>query len=225
MFRQSRRRLGAARTRRRILTLLKQEGPSNPQSLAPRLGISAVAVRHHLYALREQGLVSCRGGQPRFGRPANVWQLKPAADSLFPDSHAALTVSLIDATRRSFGEEGLARILTARVEEQHESFRAGTPHDGSLRERVKTLARLRTADGFMADVRHAENDALLLIENHCPVRTAASACAALCSAELELFQSVLGPDVEIERTEHILSGARRCVYSIKARRGQAAPVT
>ena len=37
----------------------------------------------------------------------------------------------------------------------------------------------------------------------------------LCDAELELFQAILGEDVVIERTEHILLGARRCAYRIR----------
>jgi predicted ArsR family transcriptional regulator len=31
---------------------------------------------------------------------------------------------------------------------------------------------------------------------------------------LEVFRALLGPGVEIERIEHILSDARRCAYQI-----------
>ena len=34
---------------------------------------------------------------------------------------------------------------------------------------------------------------VLLVEHHCPICTAASACAGLCSSELELFREVHGP--------------------------------
>lgn len=51
-----------------------------------------------------------------------------------------------------------------------------------------------------------------LIENHCPICTAARACTGLCAAELDVFRAVLGPRMSLERTEHIVSGARRCVY-------------
>ena len=36
--------------------------------------------------------------------------------------------------------------------------------------------------------------------------------------ELRLFAEVLGPRVSVVREEHILSGARRCLYRIAARR-------
>ena len=50
----------------------------------------------------------------------------------------------------------------------------------------------------------------LLLENHCPVCSAARACQGLCASELELFQRVLGPGVTVVREDHILAGARRC---------------
>jgi predicted ArsR family transcriptional regulator len=65
----------------------------------------------------------------------------------------------------------------------------------------------------MAEAKKA-GDALLLLENHCPVCEAASACIRLCDRELELFQTVLGDGVAVTRVEHIQAGARRCAYRI-----------
>ncbi|HEV2310721.1 MAG TPA: hypothetical protein VGU73_09365, partial [Acidimicrobiia bacterium] len=60
-----------------------------------------------------------------------------------------------------------------------------------------------------------DGDAVLLVEHHCPVCTAAAACTGLCRGELDLFRTVLGDDVEVERTQHLLSGDARCVYRIR----------
>jgi predicted ArsR family transcriptional regulator len=54
----------------------------------------------------------------------------------------------------------------------------------------------------------------LLIENHCPICAAATACQGFCHAERDVFQRALGGDVSVERTEHIVSGDRRCAYRI-----------
>jgi len=40
----------------------------------------------------------------------------------------------------------------------------------------------------------------------------------LCDSELDVFRAVLGEGVVIERTEHIMAGARRCVYRIRTAR-------
>jgi len=46
-------------------------------------------------------------------------------------------------------------------------------------------------------------------------RSIKKAIQGLCRSELALFRAVLGPGVEVERTEHILAGARRCAYRIR----------
>jgi len=43
---------------------------------------------------------------------------------------------------------------------------------------------------------------------------AANACQGFCSTELDLFRSVLGPGVTVERAEHIIKGDQRCVYKV-----------
>jgi predicted ArsR family transcriptional regulator len=63
-------------------------------------------------------------------------------------------------------------------------------------------------------VRREGKGVFVLLENHCPICAAATACQGFCSSELELFRSVLGPSVTVERTEHIVGGDRRCAYRI-----------
>jgi predicted ArsR family transcriptional regulator len=70
----------------------------------------------------------------------------------------------------------------------------------------------------MAEVRREEGGGgFLLVENHCPICAAANACQGFCSTELDLFRTVLGPSVEVERVEHIVSGDQRCAYRVRPR--------
>ena len=89
------------RTRRAIVHLLKQEGALDAQTLAARLQLSAMAVRQHLYALQDEHLVTYHEVPRPVGRPAKQWQLTPAADRLFPEGYAELTLSLL--TSRNLG--------------------------------------------------------------------------------------------------------------------------
>lgn len=50
---------------------------------------------------------------------------------------------------------------------------------------------------------------------HGRARDAARACSGLCASELEVFQAALGPDYTVTRTDHILTGARRCAYLVR----------
>jgi predicted ArsR family transcriptional regulator len=81
-------------------------------------------------------------------------------------------------------------------------------------QRAASLAVLREAEGYMAEVQQEPDGSLLLVENHCPICSAARACQNFCRSELAVFQRVLGPDLRVERVEHQLAGARRCAYRI-----------
>lgn len=202
------------RTRRAVLELLKWNGPQDAATLAARLGVSAMAVRQHLYALAEEKLVAHEEEARPMGRPAKLWRLTPAADELFPNAHADLTVSLIASVRSAFGPAGIERLIAARTREQIAAYRAQIPRGAPLRRRLEALAKLRTREGYMAEVKAEPDGTLLLIENHCPICLAARSCTQLCAGELSAFQGVLGRRVRVERVDHILAGARRCAYRV-----------
>jgi predicted ArsR family transcriptional regulator len=211
---KTRKKSATVRTRRTIVQLLKQEGALDASALAERLHISAMAVRQHLYALQDEKLVTYQQEPRPMGRPAKLWQLTPAATRLFPEAYAELTLSLLTSVTEAFGKTGFERLLAIRSQQQIESYQRQMQGDEFLPQRLQALAAIRTAEGYMADVHPQADGSFLLCENHCPICVAAVACTGLCAQELDVFQAVLGPDVVIERTEHLLAGARRCAYRV-----------
>jgi len=203
------------KTRRAIAKLLKTEGPIGSAQLAERLGLTAMAVRQHLYALQNEGLVTAEERPVPIGRPAKFWRLTREADRLFPEAYAELSVALIDSVKDAFGDEGLERVLTSRCARQRVDYGKRIKPGDSLAKKLQELAKVRTEEGYMAEIRTGEDGSLLLVENHCPICAAANACQGFCATELELFRSVLGPGVVVERAEHIISGDHRCVYKIQ----------
>ena len=206
---------GERKTRRAITKLLKTEGPIDSAKLAERLGLTAMAVRQHLYALQREGLVSAEERPVPIGRPAKFWRLTREADRLFPEAYAELSVALIDSVKDAFGDEGLERVLTSRCARQRTDYGKRIKPGDSLKKKLQELAKVRTEEGYMAEIKSGGEGSFLLIENHCPICAAANACQGFCATELELFKSVLGEGATVERAEHILSGDHRCVYRIK----------
>ncbi|QFS52522.1 helix-turn-helix transcriptional regulator [Nostoc sphaeroides] len=202
------------RTRRAIINLLKQKGAMESKELASSLGVSAMAVRQHLYALQDEKLVTYQKEARAMGRPVKLWQLTPAANSFFPDGYAELTLGMIQSVVEVFGEAGLERLLDVRTRQQIANYQAHISTQGSLLQKLEALASLRTDEGYMVEIESLEDGSFILIENHCPICLAACACIGLCQRELEVFQTVLGQDFCLERTEHIVAGARRCVYRV-----------
>jgi predicted ArsR family transcriptional regulator len=205
----------ASKTRRAIVKLLKTEGPTDSTQLAAKLGLTAMAVRLHLYALQEEKLVTHDSRPVPIGRPVKIWKLTPAADRLFPEAYAELSVALIDAMGDAFGATGMKQILEARLARQIAKYRGRMRPEGSLKEKLEDLARIRSEEGYMAELAGGgDGENFLFIENHCPICAAATVCKGFCATEIDLFHAVLGAEVQIDRCEHIVSGNRRCAYRI-----------
>jgi predicted ArsR family transcriptional regulator len=199
----------------RILHALKTRGAMSTGELAALLGVSGEAARQQMARLEADGLVAGQREGGAVGRPRQRWSLTDKAQNRFPDSHPELTVQLIRSIERSLGPAALDRVIGAREEEQRRAYRKVLAGARSLRQRVERLAAARSAEGYMAAVSEEPGGrGLLLVENHCPICAAARACQGFCRSELEVFRDVLGPEVEVERVEHILAGARRCAYRV-----------
>jgi predicted ArsR family transcriptional regulator len=200
-----------------VLYQLKTRGPQTAAQIAKHLGVTAMAVRQHLYRLAERGEAGFSDERQKVGRPARIWRLTPSAAARFPDSHGDLTVEIISAVRSAFGEKGMDKLLLERSRLQLEQYKRRVgPAGKSLHARAQALAAIRREQGYMAECSKQADGSILLAENHCPICAAASTCQGLCREELNLFREVLGPRAKVERLEHILTGARRCAYRIES---------
>ncbi len=209
--------IAAERTADRLLMILKTRGAQTTRSLANALEISVPGVQQQLSRLESDGMVESRPGSGGVGRPALSWSLTERALDKFPDTHAELTVTLIESIRRSLGEAALEAVIAERETASRARYREGLAGVKTLKARVKRLADLRTAEGYMAEVERLPDQSWLLAENHCPICAAARSCQGFCRHELELFRELLGPQVGVERVEYILGGGRRCAYRITPR--------
>lgn len=198
----------------RVLHALKSAGPATAEAIARRLKVTTVAARQQLGRLAEKGRVAYADRREGVGRPKRVWSLTDTGNALFPDSHAAMALDLIDGIRAALGDEALERVIASREKAMRKLYAAQLRPARSLAERAKLLAVQRSDEGYMAEARPQRNGDILLVENHCPICVAAKACQGFCRSELALFRDVLGKDVRVEREEHILAGARRCAYRL-----------
>jgi predicted ArsR family transcriptional regulator len=168
-----------------------------------------------LYRLKTSGLVDLTDERRKVGRPARQWRLTGEASARFPDTHGELTVEIITAVRAAFGEAGMDKLLAERTRHQLDQYRARMrPAGGSIARRAQLLAEIRREQGYMAECTRLPDGSFLLAENHCPICAAAATCQGLCREELALFRAALGEKARVERTDHILAGARRCAYRI-----------
>lgn len=204
-----------SRSQQLLLQKLKMRGPQSVKILAKQLDMTTMGARQHLAELLAKGLVSqTREARQNRGRPVHLWKLTKAGHQFFPDSHAQVTLELIQVIRSDFGEEGLNRVIDARSSKIEQAYQARLSACGeNLESRITGLAQLRSEEGYMAEVRLLP-DGWLLIENHCPICAAAELCQQFCRSELNLFEHIFAGSAKIERVDHLLAGARRCAYKI-----------
>jgi predicted ArsR family transcriptional regulator len=196
-----------------LLFELKTRGPKTTNDLALRMGITRQAAREHLTKLGAAQLVAHTKGAAGVGRPGHVWSLTEKGHGRFPDTHAQVTVELIEGVRAEFGEAGLARMLARREHSMADKYEQALQGARTLKERLARLAQLRSAEGYMAEVQRRRDGTYVLSENHCPICAAATTCQGFCRSELALFARLLAP-AQVERSEHLIAGARRCCYVV-----------
>lgn len=198
----------------KLLFLLKSKGAQTAISLALSLNITSMGARQHLRILNEQGLIESYEKTAGVGRPKLFWQLTEKGHQRFPDTHAFLTAELINSIESAFGKKGIDKIITDREHKMQNKYKQELQACLSLADKINTLAKIRTQEGYMAEAGKNEDGSFYLYENHCPICVAATQCQNFCRSELNLFKNALGDGVKIERQEHIVSGARRCAYLI-----------
>jgi len=196
-----------------LLFELKTRGPATTFDLAARVGVTRQAAREHLRKLGEAKLVDYVQIPGGIGRPGHTWSLTEKGHGRFPDTHAQMTVELIESIRAEFGEQGLERMIARREQATAARYEQALQGAQTLEERVDRLVRLRSQEGYMAEFSRCAHETYLIIENHCPICAAATSCRGFCRSELVLFERLLTP-AKVTRSEHLLAGSRRCCYLV-----------
>ncbi|PVZ72614.1 transcriptional regulator [Pelagibaculum spongiae] len=198
---------------KKLLQLLKTNGPQTAPALAKQLDVTSMGARGHLQKMQQQGLLETFESKEGVGRPKKLWQLTEQAQKQFPDQHNQLTVDLIISVKELFGDHGLDQLIDHRAQQSHQQYLSALEQRKTIEGKLKALAKIRTDEGYMASVEKADNG-WLLIENHCPICDAAKSCQNFCRTELESFQQLFKGIAEVTRQEHLLDENRRCTYHL-----------
>lgn len=176
--------------------------------------MTGMGVRRQLAALVSEGLVegvagTAAGHGP--GRPPTGWRLSEAGMETFPRRYDGLALDLFE----DLDPDDLAAALGRRTDKQVAQYRCQLQGCTTLPERVAALAALRDRAGYVAECSEAPDGAMVLTEHNCAVHRVAESHPVVCSMELSLLRQVLGPDVEVTRVSHAMTGDNACSYSIR----------
>jgi predicted ArsR family transcriptional regulator len=199
--------------RRAVLFAVRTIGDATVDEVATYLGITISGARQHLTALADDGLVATEE-LPRSsrGRPRLTYHATELADALFPKAYAALTNDLLGYLAEE-GTDAVDRLFARRRDDRITNAQRRLAGRRSLAAKVDELAQILDEDGYVATAERVGRDRFRLVEHNCAITEVARRYGQACSSEIDFIRAVL-PEARVERTSHIIDGARHCAYEI-----------
>lgn len=198
-------------TRRQILDYLHEHGKGTVRELSALLGLTATGVRQHLTLLERDGLIEAHEERGHVGRPAFVYQLTEAGETLYPHNYDMLANLLLEEVRAMSGADALQRLLrrvSTRMAERYEDRLAGM----NLADRVEVTAEVLRDLGCAVETERRGDD-LLIRQCSCPYPNVAKKHSAVCALEVDFVRRMTGGDARLASS--LLRGDSCCTYRIR----------
>ena len=200
-------------TRQKIVELLKERGRATVEELADAVGLTQMAVRHHLNVLQAENLVAAssvrRKSHP--GRPQQLYALTEAANELFPEEYYHLADYLLDEVKASLGKAGLDELLrriASRMAAEAPPMRPGQRLEEHLDRAVQFLGQ----KGFTARWEVAGDKTIFIRMLTCPYRQVAREHNEVCHLDMQIIKEML--NVDPVRLTCMANGDEYCTYRI-----------
>jgi predicted ArsR family transcriptional regulator len=209
---------GFSQPKKKLLYYLKVMQQAGLEELANVMKISRMAVHKHLALLQKRGLVEGVETRGHVGRPRMMYQLTSQSKSVFPKSYSAIATYALDFIERNMGKEAVENILRERQSELFDQYYKHLK-DLGFDKKVRELARIRDGEGYMAESKKESKSGggkHVLLEYNCPIIHIAEKHWEACSTETELFEKLLGAN--IETTHRAAKGDLICKFVIRERK-------
>ena len=208
---------GFSEPKKKLLYYLKVMQQAGLEELAKAMKLSRMAVHKHLALLKERGLVMSIETTGHVGRPRMLYQLTGKSKSIFPKSYSAIASHALDFIERNMGNAAVQKVLRERQSELFDQYYKRL-QNLDFDKKVKELANIRGEEGYMAESKREPKNygRNVLLEYNCPILYIAEKHWEACSTETELFENLLGAD--IEPTHRAAKGDLVCKFVITERK-------
>lgn len=210
---------GSSRTtRQKVMHAVLSQGPVNAATIGKKLNITAAAVRRHLDALEEEGLVEVKivtGSQRGAGRPSRRYVVTQQGQVELGDDYFGVATEAMSMLVDLGGEKalrGFARRYFSDIEQQ---FNTRISDDATLNDRIRTLTEVLSDLGYAATTRRAGRTAKVttlraaqICQGHCPIQELAGEFPQFCEEETDLFARLL--QVDVRRLSTMPTGGHVC---------------
>ncbi len=197
-------------TRTAILERIKQHGSVTIAELADEMGLSAVTIRHHLYALMADRLVerhSLRGG---VGRPQHGYSLTETGQRQFPSRYHVLSNHLLYAFKATQSPAAVEAVLESVV---RQLFALPQDQDNMTPEqRLRMLEQHLQQQDIPIRLSFTDNGSHAALELTCPYSYVSQHHPELCEVDKRVIEDILA--LPLQRTGCLLDGDKSCTFTI-----------
>jgi predicted ArsR family transcriptional regulator len=190
--------------------LLRHKTGASVDELAFAIGVTRTAVRQHLAALSQEGLVAPGGQRATGGRPQQLFVLTPQGREAFPRRYSWFAQLLIEAMAKEHGAGGLrirlGRIASAVVAQ----LRQRAPEKDSRQQKVAKVSKLMDELGYDARTGKDIAGAPTIEADNCVFHELAMKNPEVCQFDLSLLSGLTGSKVELD--ECMARGGHVCRF-------------
>jgi predicted ArsR family transcriptional regulator len=190
--------------------LLRHKTGCSIDELALAIGVTRTAVRQHLAALSQEGLVAPGGQRATGGRPQQLFVLTPQGREAFPRRYSWLAQLRIEAMAKEHGASGLGirlgRIASAVVAQ----LRQRAPEKDSRQQKVAKVSKLMDELGYDARTGKDIAGAPTIEADNCVFHELAMNNPEICQFDLSLLSGLTGSKVELD--ECMARGGHVCRF-------------
>jgi len=194
---------------------LKRSGGLPVPELRKRLGGSYMGVKDQCEALVERGyLETWRVPRTGVGRPEVMYRLTRKSDALFPDAGTPLSLELLEAARRLFGDTAPERLLLQYFQQLKERWLPRLSKSKSLVEKATLLTALREKEGCFGRCQYDPEQGFRIEEYHHPLQPIFDAFPNAVQFELRMMEELLGTRVQRREVPGGRAGPARVDYEV-----------
>ena len=194
--------------------LLENKSGMTVDELAERLEITRNAVRQHVAALENHGLITQGGTRPSGGRPEQLYMLTDAGKESFPRNYSWLAQLLVESLREQDGAEGLRERLSTLGSAVARQLRGQHPGLQSRQQKVEKLSQLMGQLGY--ESRNAAAGAPSIEAYNCIFHTLAVKNPEICQFDLALLSTFT--DSKVDHQECMARGGNACRFRFLPKR-------
>ena len=195
--------------------LLKNKGGLTLDELSKYLKISRNAVRQHVSALENNGIVTEGVTRPSGGRPEQLYVLTDEGKEFFPRNYSWFAQLMVESIAQESGVAGLRERLGTMGEGVAQQLLSQNSALKTREQKVEKLSEVMEELGYNTKSFAVDSDALTIEADNCIFHNLAMKNPEICQFDLALLSTFT--DSTVNHEECMAKGGNVCRFKFKAK--------